>query len=94
MHVRHMEGGWKECKAGVFAVDHSDRTKGNGQKHMQEAPSEHQETFFTVRIAEHWHCLARLVVESSSLEIFKSQPGTVLASWVSVALHEQEGWTR
>jgi len=47
---------------------------------MQEIPSEHQETLFTVRLTEHWHRLRREIVASPSLEILKSQLDTVLGN--------------
>ena len=43
---------------------------------------------------KHWHRLSREVVESPSLEIFKSHLDMVLGSWLWVALLEQGDWTR
>lgn len=80
VHIWHLKGGWKECRARLFAVDHSDRCKGRNI--CRWLPLEHQEACFTVRMTEHWHSLARLVVESSSLEKLKSQLDMVLDTWV------------
>jgi len=37
---------------------------------------------FTVRVAEYWHRLPREVVESPSLEIFRSHLGMALGNWI------------
>ena len=37
---------------------------------------------FLLRVTEHWHTLPREVVESPSLEIFKSCLDTVLGNWL------------
>jgi len=44
-------------------------------------------------VSIHWHRLPRKVVESPSLEIFKSCLDMVLGNWLSVALLGEEGWT-
>lgn len=42
------------------------------QTDTQDIPPEHQETYFTVRVTEHWLRLPRKDVESLSLKIIKS----------------------
>jgi len=37
---------------------------------------------FTERVMEHWHRLPQKVVESPSLELFKSLLDTVLGNWL------------
>jgi len=49
--------------------------------------------FFTLRVTEPWNRLPREVVESSSLDIFKTRRDKVLCSLLWVTLLRQEGWT-
>ena len=48
------------------------------QTETQEIPSEIRKHFFTVREVKHWHRLPGEIVESPSLEIFKSHRDMVL----------------
>ena len=50
--------------------------------------------FFPLRVTEPWNRLPREVVESPSLEIFKTRLDKVLCSLLWVTLLQQEGWTR
>lgn len=47
---------------------------------MHEIPSEHMETFLTVRAVKHWHKFLKDIVESLSMEIFVNPLGIVLDS--------------
>ena len=52
-----------------------------------------RKNFFPLRVTEHWKRLPREVVESPSLEIFKTHRDKVLYSLLCVTLLRQEGWT-
>jgi len=86
---KYLKGGCEEDGATLFSVP-GDKTGGNGHKLKQGGLSLNiGRYFFTVKVTEHWHRLLRKVVESPSLEIFKSYLHTVLGNWLCVALLDQ-----
>lgn len=85
---KYLVGGSNNIRARLFSMVPMDRTSVSG--HELKHKKFHlniRKYFFTVRMAEHWDQLRRLVVESSSLD-------TVLSNLLWVTLLEKEGWIR
>jgi len=87
---KYLKDGCQEDGARLFPVVPSDRTRGNGHKLKQR---KFQLNFFPLRVTEHWNRLPREVVDSPSLEIFKTRLDAVLCSllWVTL-LWQGVGW--
>jgi len=85
---KYLKGGCKD-KARLFSTVPCDRTRGkeDKQKHSRFPPNIRKH-FFTVKVTECWNRLPRVIVESPSLEMFKSHVDTVFCSWLQVILLE------
>ena len=87
---KYQVGGTEEDGARLFSVGPGDRTRGNGLKlkHIKFYLNT-RKSFFPVSVVKHWHRLAGEIVESRSLEIFKTQLDRILDKLPLLTLLEQ-----
>jgi len=91
---KYLQGGCQKDRARLVSVVPSDRTRGNGHKLKQRKLQVNmRKNFFPLRVTEPWPRLPREVVESPSLEIFKTCLDSVLCSLLWVTLLQQGVWT-
>ncbi|KFV86213.1 hypothetical protein N308_13704, partial [Struthio camelus australis] len=78
---KYLKGECQEDEANHFFLGARNSTRGNGQKlNHRKFHLNLRKNFFTVRVTEHWNRLPREVVESPSLEIFKSRLDVILGN--------------
>ncbi|GAB0191925.1 hypothetical protein GRJ2_001657800 [Grus japonensis] len=82
-----LKGECLEERGRLFSMVPSARTRGNGHKlELRKFHLNTRKNFFPLRVTEHWDRLPREVVESPSLQRFKTRLDAILCNLLEVIL--------